>query len=194
MTSDPVALCSNYYLKPSTENNLCDWSDIYMSSITTTTDSNFVFTGTYSPIVPFTLMEPTTIGTYIHYMVGAIDILYPLPDKIINDPTLTPPRFRVLGQTSSSMGVGSQNRINIINTLREKISLLSRNRTDYSTANYTIYTGNQTITDAMFASKRTIIVIGGNITIDDNISLHDRPLALIALTDTNNQGGNIIIN
>lgn len=35
--------------------------------------------------------------------------------------------------------------------------------------------------------------MGGNITIANNISIHDHPLAIIALTDTNNNGGNIII-
>ena len=73
-----------------------------MSSMTTVTDTGFIFTGTYSPIAPFTLLEPTTLGTYVYYS-GITDILYPLPNKIINGPTLTIPRFRVVGQTSNGM-------------------------------------------------------------------------------------------
>lgn len=53
--------------------------------------------------------------------------------------------------------------------------------------------GNKTIDETTFANKRTIISIGGDITINGNISPHDHPLAIIALTDTNNNGGNIVI-
>ena len=188
MISDPGALCTKYHMQGSVD-PLCDWDDV--SSLAVSATSGFTFTGTYTSIVWFTPpTESTTIGTYIYYNSGT-ETLYRLPDKIVNDPTFTIPRLRILGQ--ASIGLGTQNRINIINSLREKISLLSRNRANYNNTDFVIYTGNQSITDATFSDKRTIIVIGGDITISSNISIHDHPLAIIALIDTNNIGGNIII-
>jgi hypothetical protein len=58
--------------------------------------------------------------------------------------------------------------------------------------NYTI-PSNIWTTDGGNIPKRTIIVIGGDITISDDISIQDHPLAIIALSGEGNTGGNIII-
>lgn len=49
------------------------------------------------------------------------------------------------------------------------------------------------ITDASFTDKRTLIVIGGDIHITENIAKRPHPLALIALADEAGNGGDIII-
>lgn len=102
LTSIPMEICTRYPRTAGT-NNLCDWTNGDISIIATSKNTDFVFTGTYTTGALFTLLEPTTIGTYIYYNNGSTDILYPLPDKIINDPTLTSPRLRVLGQASNGL-------------------------------------------------------------------------------------------
>jgi hypothetical protein len=171
--------------------NLCDWD--FVSSIATQTGSNFDFLATYTGRVPTPPLESTTLKTYVYYNNGSIDILYPLPDTTINPPLTATERMRVFGQISEGMGIGSQNRVSIINKLRENTALLSRNRSDYTNADYNILIGDQILTDADFVDKRTIVTIGGDITINTNISIQDRPLAIIALANTQNQGGNIRI-
>lgn len=88
------------------------------------------------------------------------------------------------------MGGGTQSRVDLINSIRKQVALLSRNRTNYDTADYIVKNTDYTISnndvfvgDATNKAKRTIIVIGGNITIDTDITPQDHPLALIALTD-----------
>ncbi len=189
LSSTPAAQCIHDPFTPITH-PLCDWDGV--SSIATQTGSDFTFLATYTGLIPTPPLESTELKTYIHYNNGT-DILYKLPDTIIAPPTVATQRMRVFGQTSDGMSVWTQNRVNIINGLRERTALLSRNRTDYTTADYAIYTGNQTLTDASFTDKRTIIVIGGDIMIDTNISLHSHPIAIIALTNNSNQGGSIRI-
>lgn len=62
---------------------------------------------------------------------------------------------------------------------------MMRNRTMYADVDYDIRTGNTNIDATSFTSgspkKRTIIVIGGDITISSDIAKQDHPLALIAL-------------
>ena len=50
------------------------------------------------------------------------------------------------------------------------------------------------MTNASFANKRTLITIGQNIVISEDIVKRDHPLAIIALTDSAGNGGDITIN
>jgi hypothetical protein len=195
LSSNPTAECTHEPFVPIIPiiDNLCDWES-RLSNIATHTGSDFSFLATYTGRVPTPPLETTVLRTYIQYKNGATDILYQLPDTLIDAPLTATQRMRVFGQISEGMWIGSQNRVSIINKLRESTSLLSRNRSDYTGVDYIIYSGNQTITDATFnTTKRTIIVIGGDITIDTNIALRDHPLAIIALTNSTNQWGNIRI-
>ncbi len=118
LSSSPVAICTNYPLDAGS-NNLCDWNDSYVSSIATSTGTSFTFTGTYTTWALFTVSEPTVLKNYIYYQSGGTEILYSMPPKIIRDATLGIERIRVFGQSSESIGIWSQNRVNIINGLRE---------------------------------------------------------------------------
>jgi hypothetical protein len=193
LSSNPIAQCSHEPYTSLTHpiDNLCDWN--FVSSIATQTGSDFDFLATYTGRVPTPPLESTILKTYVYYNNGSIDILYPLPDTTINPPLTATERMRVFGQISEGMGIGSQNRVTIINKLRENTALLSRNRSNYTNADYNILIGDQILTDADFVGKRTIVTIGGDITINTNISIQDRPLAIIALANTQNQGGNIRI-
>ncbi len=66
--------------------------------------------------------------------------------------------------------------------LRKNIATLSRNRIDYSTAPYIVYRGNVSLTGGSFDTKRSIIVVGGDIHISENIGLKDTTLAVISLS------------
>ena len=49
------------------------------------------------------------------------------------------------------------------------------------------------MTDASFTDTRTLIVIGQNVNITEDIAKRDHPLAIIALTDSAGNGGDITI-
>jgi hypothetical protein len=66
--------------------------------------------------------------------------------------------------------------------LRKNVAMMSRNRSDYSNAPYTIYKGDVTLTGGSFYAKKSIIVVGGDIRISENISQKNSPLAVIALS------------
>ena len=59
---------------------------------------------------------------------------------------------------------------------------------------YLVVNGNHTVTatelggDTGIKAKRTIITLGGDITIADDIDLRDSPIALIALIDAAGNG------
>ena len=91
------------------------------------------------------------------------------------------------------MGTHTNNRTSFINALRKNITLLNRGRTGYTDVEYRVLTSDTTITDSDFADHQTIIAVGADITIDENISKKDKPLAIIALADASGVGGNIHI-
>lgn len=105
--------------------------------------------------------------------------------------------LRILGQSNLGgqySGIGSKSRSDFWNSLRRDIALLSRNRTSYTDVDYLVETGaTLTGTNILFNSKRTLITIGQNIVISEDIVKRDHPLAIIALTDSAGNGGDITI-
>jgi hypothetical protein len=85
--------------------------------------------------------------------------------------------------------------VNVISDIRKQIALLNRNRTTYDDVDYQVISGDYTISDMTLfdggtgvRAKRTIIVLGGDITIDTNISPRATPLAIMALADSAGNG------
>jgi hypothetical protein len=198
--SIPTATCTNIpsnYSSPIS--SLCDWSGV--SSIATMTGSDFSFTGKYMMNMWYTATpENTSVKTYIYYKTpDNKDILYNSQSNTLAESIISNARVTILGGSSAGLGISGQTRTDLINTLRERIALLSRNRTNYSAADYIVIKWNYEIptniwtTDTSNTPKRTIIIIGGDITIGENIIYRDHPLAIIALSDENNIWGNIII-
>jgi hypothetical protein len=80
----------------------------------------------------------------------------------------------------------------MINSIRERAALLSRNRSNYDDVDYIVRSSDYTINSSstLFAgepgikAKRTIIALGGDIHIEANIDLTSHPLAIIALADS----------
>ncbi len=134
LTSMPAQICANY---PSTmaSDNLCDWGGV--SSIATSSASDFVFTGTYTTLSA--IPEATDIKNYIYYRIGVIDILYETNPATIANATITSERVRVLGQSGEGVKGGSIARVNLINNIREQVALLSRNRFIYTDTDYIIH-------------------------------------------------------
>jgi hypothetical protein len=105
---------------------------------------------------------------------------------------------KILGQNNArseygTIGTDSNTRMSFINTLRKNISLMNRGRRTYADVDYRVSTTDMSVQDGDFTNHRTIIVIGGDITITENISKRDESLAIIALADEEGNGGNIII-
>lgn len=201
LISSPSASCEEWQTSHISSNDLCTkWEgDLFnnRSSIATKTNSNFDFTGTYLGNIPNPDLEGTSIKTYIYYQTGWIDILYNASSSdelALGNPSRPTQRMQIFGQTNTSLGlIGWENRIDLINTIRKNTTLFSRNRTSYNDVDYLIQSGNITIDETSFDTKRTIISIWGDITISTGVIDRNHPLSIIALTDSGGVGGNIII-
>ena len=104
--------------------------------------------------------------------------------------------MKILGQNNLGAqysGIGSKNKGDIWNMIRKNTALLSRSRTSYSDVDYHVQTGTLSLRSGSFARNRSYIVIGADIRITENIAQRDTPLAIIALTDGEGNGGNITI-
>jgi hypothetical protein len=107
-------------------------------------------------------------------------------------------RIKILGQNNARAEYGtisttSKSRADVFNQIRKSVALMSRGRTSYTDVPYTIVNTDLSITDASFTDKQTLVVIGKDITITEDIAKRtDHPLAIIALAK-DGVGGNIII-
>lgn len=103
-------------------------------------------------------------------------------------------KVKIIGQNNArseygTIAMNSNIRMNLMSKIRKNITLLNRGRTTYSDVPYVVYTSNKTITEADFAGDhRSIIVVGADVTIAENISKKDYPLAIIALADEDGNG------
>ncbi len=197
LSSAPAAKCSNYPFTLATD-PICDWNNL--SSIATISSTPFVSTGTYTTWLASPVSEATTMTGYIYYSNGLSDILYITNIGSIPPATERTQRIRVLGQSGEWVGGGALTRVGVISDVRKQIALLNRNRTAYDDVDYLVINGDYSISDMTpfdggtgVKAKRTIIALGGDITIDTNISLRSSPLAIIALTDASGKGWTIKI-
>lgn len=108
-------------------------------------------------------------------------------------------RIKILGQNNARAEYGTisttkKSRSDVFNKIRKSVALMMRNRDDYDNAPYQVYGANTNmIGNSSFDTKQTMIVIGKDITITENIDRDsDHPLAIIALAK-DGVGGNIII-
>lgn len=159
--------------------------------------STYALSGIYMPLTAYPELEDLHYATLIHYHTGGMDIIYPAITGQKSS-EFQASHVKILGQNNARSEYGtiattSRARTDFFNTLRKNISLLSRNRTNYTDANYSVFSAATTVDNASFASKRTIVVIGADVTITEDISKQDVPVAIIALADKNGNGGNIRI-
>lgn len=181
---------------------------IFPSVFETTTDTDFAFSGIYAPFTAFPTEEPVSYATYVHYTkanlwspsgyFGGDDILYLSHRGTFGTSEYRAPKVKILGQNNGlgeygTIGMNKVTRAKFIDAIRKNVALLSRNRSDYSGVPYTIYSWDLPIDNATFNTKRTIVVVGGDVTISADIAARSAPLAIIALTDSSGNGGNILI-
>jgi hypothetical protein len=187
----------------------CNWSSFSGSLLPPSifslnpTESDFVFTGTYASINTTPFSEKIEHSVYVTYSwVNALaqptSILYPWNRGSFWDGEV-PVRIKILWLTNDAGEYGNlwggiwKIKPTFMDHLRKNVAMMSRNRSDYSNAPYTIYKGDVTLTGGSFDAKKSIIVVGGDIRISENISQKDSPLAVIALSSPDGIWGNIFI-
>lgn len=130
-----------------------------------TADATYTFSGNYTPLLPIAYVPPesTTGYSYISYEKDGKTVIYPSRTQIFGTSLFQNLRIRILGQTRADgwyegIQVGENIKTELFNTIRKNVALLTRNRTDFSRANYTYTGGQNNIFDHDFDTKRTIIV------------------------------------
>jgi hypothetical protein len=173
----------------------CNWLMIPDTVIVSTDASSF--SGRYSPGGWYDPPpESVSYDSYIRYETWGVAVLYPSASGVFGQALPWPQFMKVLGTQNLEWSRNAQKdewSTNIWNMLRKNIALLSRNRTDFTWVDYIIHQGDRTITDADFASRRAIVVVGWDITLTTDITARTYPIALIALADETGSGGEIII-
>lgn len=148
-------------------------------------------------------LEEVSYRSYIQYNIDGHTVIYPSTSGSLGKPLYDDSLVKIFGQNNVGKqygGISTGNGAEIWNKIHKNIMTLSRNRTaGYNDVDYNIESSDQSIDNSYFndithKKKRSLIVIGHNITITDNIALNqDHPLSIMALTDVNGSGGNIFI-
>jgi hypothetical protein len=148
----------------------------------------FTLTGVYMPTTAYPELETVYYQGFVSYKIGATDILYPVfsGDRVAE---YLSSNVKILGQNNArseygTIGTNASTRTSFVGNLRKTISLLNRGRTTYSDVEYIVHTTDTTVDNDDFIAHKTIIVIGADITITQDIAKRDSPRAIIALTDT----------
>lgn len=206
LSSDTDTQCTKNPTGTST-NTLCDWWEppgYLMSTIALRTASDFKVSGTYTSLLDAD-PEKTRLQLYTHYQLGGKDIIYPIPTAELPLAEKVVSRVKILGQSSQDNIYTTGDRNKVINEIRERTMIASRNRTDYTDGDFLIIVGDGSTPYTIDAhtlwppmtgigkAKRTIVIIGSDIQITENIAKWTSPYALIALTDSQGRGGNITI-
>lgn len=185
----------------------CDWRELESfidpTVVSIETKSDFEIRGSYAPMTRYPIPERVLWKTLVHYrgidVTGdTTDVLYKTDSKDYGNSVYRDSRLKILGNTNAQGEYGTlsfewNGKAKFFDTTRKNIALLERNRTDYSTVPYLIVRGDYTIGDWAFDEKRSIIVLGWDITIAKNIPKRDSPLVIIALSDEWWDGGIVTI-
>jgi hypothetical protein len=164
-----------------------------------TADATYTFSGNYTPLLPIEYVppEPVTGYAYISYEKDGKTVIYPSKTQSFGTSLFQNLRIRILGQTRTDgwyggIQVGTTSKTDYFNQIRKNVAILTRNRDNYSQADYTYTGGQNNIFDHDFDTKRTVIVEGEDVVINRNIPLQDRPLAIIVLKDQTTGSGGMI--
>lgn len=153
---------------------VCNWLTMggrYAPSIIAedrpSTTATYSFTGKYTPLIalPYVPPELVSVSSYISYEVDGNTIVYPTTSYSLGNSNFQYLRIRILGQSRENgwyTGIKGdrQIRVDFLNSLRKNIALLTRNRSDFSQANFSDTGSDILIGNAHFATKRTIIAEG----------------------------------
>lgn len=190
----------------------CDWIEsqsFWNPSIASihSSSTSYSITGSYIPMSADPPEESISYANYIHYTIadlgnplgyfGSSDIAYISQSGNLGNSIQEQSNIVILWQNNTKrhdgISISKSERANLLDTVRKNSAISSRNRTTYNDVSYTIHQGNLSIDNTSFTGKRSIVVIWGDITITSNIAMQNSALAIIALADTQGNGGNIII-
>lgn len=148
-------------------------------------------------------LEEVTYRSYISYDIDGYPVIYPSTAGSLGNAEYDDSLVKILGQNNVGKqygGVNTGNGADIWNKIHKNVMTLSRNRTTYDDVDYKIEsTSNQDVdnlyfTDVTHKKKRSLIVVGHDITITGDVQKDpDHPLSIMALTDADGNGGNIFI-
>jgi hypothetical protein len=176
----------------------CDWP-LMPSVLKVASAVSFTITGSYAPMTRYPTQEEVISENAVQYTVWLTEVLYHAGWDSHGTSILRDPRIKIIWTNNAlweygDLFLGWNGKAKFFDTLRKKITLLSRNRDTYSTVDYLVATGAHTLTGWSFDTKRSIIVKWGDVTISDNIAWNpDAPLVIIALADMNWSGGIVTI-
>lgn len=147
-------------------------------------------------------LEEVTYRSYISYEIDGNTVIYPSTAGSLGNAQYDDSLVKVFGQNNVGKqygGINVGNGAEKWNKIHKNIMNLSRNRTNYDDVDYEILSTPKDVlstyfTDTIHKKKRSLIVVGENITIKENIFKDpDHPLSIMALTDSDGNGGNIFI-
>ncbi len=206
-SSDISISCQAYAQELSLYSWLCDWSIlgwfVTPSVFEVETKTSFDFTGSYAPMSRYPIKEDVTWENVISYL--ALDTLgiptsiaYKWTKSLFGESVFRNSWIKILGENNGlgeygDISLDGNGKVKYLDQVRKNISLLSRNRTSYADVDYEVITGDTILTANSFNSKRTIIVLGGKVTVSENIPDKPLPMAIISLSDTLGNGGTIEI-
>ena len=148
-------------------------------------------------------MEDVSIQGFVHYTTLGnfgvpLEVVYPQASSSKTS-EYKASRIKILGQNNARSEYGTisttnKSRADVFNQIRKSVALMTRNRANsYTNAPYEVYEVNTSIGNSNFDTKQTLVVIGKDIMITEDIDRDsDYPLAIIALAK-DGVGGNIII-
>jgi hypothetical protein len=179
----------------------CVWpqvKDFTLPSVlkVTASASSYMFTGSYAPMTRYPLKEFVRWRNIISYKckddsLNDVQVLY--HNTTVSDfweSLFQESNVKILWTSNGWKEYGDMlfawnGKAKYFDALKQKITLLSRNRTSYSDVDYMVVNWDFTLTGWSFATKRTIIILGWTGTISQNIARNlDHSLALIALSDS----------
>lgn len=120
-------------------------------------------------------LEEVTYRSYITYQIDGNTVIYPSTYGSLGNAVYDDSAVKILGQNNVGKqygGIESGNGADIWNRIHKNVMTLSRNRANYDDMNYSILLNDQSIdnayftfTDATHTKKRSLIVVGHDITI-----------------------------
>lgn len=209
--SNPPYLCQAYPQDTSLYTGECSWTSLPGESLPSIFRMNtiipYTFTGVYAPFTEYPQIENTLSTQYLSYTgtntLGVeVPVLYQVGYTSLGASQFGKSNVKIIGQNNAQWEYGDLithrgMRAKLFDEIRKVTSILKRNREDtdsYTDVPYKIYVWDHTLRQSDFTSKRSIIVIGGDITIDEDIkNTTGSPLAIIARSDDLGHGGMITI-
>ncbi len=190
----------------------CDWIEsqsFWYPSIASihAISPSYSITGSYVLVTADPPEESVSYANYVHYKkinlwislgyLGSDDIVYLNQSGNLGNSVWGESNLVILWQNNIKRHDGvrpnKSERASFMDTIRKNTAILSRNRTTYTDVPYTIHQGNLSVDAATITGKRALVVVGWDITLTANIPSQDTAMALVALTDAQGNGGNIII-